>query len=108
MTLAEMQGVMRSLAELGGQTVTLLGGDFVEDNLRRRSLREIWEDERSFSRFRGKPAQLTGACAKCPKAGACKAGCSAAALSTTGTLTENAFCVRQVEIRQILSDMLDD
>ena len=85
-----------------------LGSDFVEDNLRRRSLREIWEDECSFSRFRGKPAQLTGACAKCPKAGVCKAGCSAAALSTTGTLTENAFCVRQVEIRQILSDMLDD
>jgi len=85
-----------------------LGSDFVEANLRKRPLREIWEDENSFARFRGKPVKLTGACAKCPKAAECRAGCSAAALSTTGTLTENRFCIRQLETRQILAEMLDD
>lgn len=84
-----------------------LGSEFVEDNLRRRPLRTIWEDEFSFPRFRGKPGKLTGSCAKCPKAAECRAGCSAAALSTTGSLTENRFCVRKIEMKRILSEMLD-
>ena len=74
-----------------------LGGKFVEDNLRRRSLEEIWNDPNSFARFRNKSAQLTGACAKCPLGILCKAGCSAMAFSQTGTLTETPFCIRQLE-----------
>ena len=74
-----------------------LGGKFVEDNLRRRSLGEIWNDPNSFAKFRHKEAQLTGACAKCPLGILCKAGCSAMAFSQTGTLTETPFCIRQLE-----------
>ena len=83
-----------------------LGSEFVEDNVRRRSLVEIWRDPRMFSRFRNKSTCLTGRCAKCPKSAECRAGCSAAALSTTGTLTENAFCVRQMETEQIIKEMV--
>ena len=84
-----------------------LGSAFVEDNIRRRSLTEIWRDPASFPRFRNKSADLTGRCAKRPAAARCKAGCSAMALSQTGTLTETTFCVRQLETERILAS-LDD
>ena len=79
-----------------------LGSAFVEDNIRRRPLIEIWRDPSSFRRFRGKSGNLTGPCAKCPMARRCKAGCSAMAMSQTGTLTETTFCVRQIETERIL------
>lgn len=85
-----------------------LGSDFVEANLRTRPLADIWNDERMFARFRHKCTELTGRCAHCVKARECRAGCSAAALSTTGTLTENHFCVRQFETEQMLTEMIDD
>ncbi len=83
-----------------------LGSEYVEDNVRRRPLADIWRAPSSFSRFRNKSTKLTGSCAKCPKAAECRAGCSAAALSTTGTLTENLFCVRQMETERILKTMV--
>ena len=43
-----------------------LGRQFVEDNLRRRPIVDIWRDPNSFPRFRSKSAQLTGKCAKAP------------------------------------------
>lgn len=86
-----------------------LGGDFVEDNLRKRPLRDIWRDPDSFPRFRVKTsAMLTGPCAQCPMGERCRAGCSAAALSTTGKLSETAFCIRQLETERILADILDE
>lgn len=84
-----------------------LGTDYVEDNLRRRPLVDIWRDPDSFPRFRGKTsADLTGVCAKCAVAEKCRAGCSAAALSTTGTLGETRFCIRQLETESMLEDLL--
>ena len=83
-----------------------LGGAFVEDNLRRRPLTDIWKDPNSFAAFRHKSANLTGACENCPAAATCKAGCSAMALSQTGTLTETPFCIRQIETKRLLSGLL--
>ena len=84
-----------------------LGSGFVEDNVRRRPLVEIWRDPKSFAKFRNKSAdQLTGRCAKCPVSGKCRAGCSAAAVSTTGLLTETRFCIRQVETDKMLAEIL--
>lgn len=83
-----------------------LGSDFIEANLRVRPLKAIWRDPESFHAFRQKEHALSGMCAKCPFGRQCKAGCSAAALSTTGTLGENLFCVRRVETEKILNDML--
>jgi radical SAM protein with 4Fe4S-binding SPASM domain len=83
-----------------------LGSDFVEDNVRKRPLVEIWRDPDMFPKFRNKQTVLSGACAKCPKAAECRAGCSAAALSTTGKLTENLFCVRQLETERIINSVV--
>ena len=85
-----------------------LGGQFVEANLRKRPLVDIWRDPDSFSKFRNKSLQLTGKCAKCPFGEKCKAGCSAMALSQTGTLTETTFCVRQLEQERILKDLFTE
>lgn len=82
-----------------------LGDDFVEGNLRTRSLVEIWRDPKSFPRFRNKSTELTGRCAGCPHAMVCKAGCSAMAFSQTSTLTETTFCIRQLEQDRILQEM---
>ena len=85
-----------------------LGGQFVEANLRKRPLVDIWRDPDSFSKFRNKSSQLTGKCTKCPFGEKCKAGCSAMALSQTGTLTETTFCVRQLEQERILKDLFTE
>ena len=82
-----------------------LGDAFVEGNLRKRSLVEIWRDPKSFPRFRNKSSELTGRCSGCPHASVCKVGCSAMAFSQTGTLTETTFCVRQLEQDRILQKM---
>ena len=84
----------------------MVGEKFVEDNLRRRPLVDIWRDPNSFPRFRNKAATLTGKCAKCPFGEVCKAGCSAMAISQTGTLTETPFCIRQLEQEKILKEMI--
>ena len=82
-----------------------LGHQFIEDNLRRRPLAEIWNDPNSFAQFRHKEEHLTGPCAKCPFGSRCKAGCSAMAISQTGTLTETPFCIRQLETERIIKEM---
>ena len=85
----------------------MVGEKFVEDNLRRRPLVEIWRDPNSFARFRNKSAQLTGKCAKCPFGAICKAGCSAMAISQTGTLTETPFYIRQLEQEKIIKEVIE-
>ena len=84
-----------------------LGGQYVEANLRKIPLLDIWRNPDSFSMFRNKISQLTGKCAMCPFGEECKAGCSAMALSQTGMLTETTFCVRQLEQEHILKDFCD-
>ena len=83
-----------------------LGSEYVEANLRKRPLKEIWRDPGSFPRFRRKSARLTGTCAKCPMAKQCKAGCTAMAVSQTGTMTETPFCIRQLETERIVREVI--
>ena len=79
-----------------------LGSRFVGGNLRRRPLVGLWRDPVTFAAFRNKSCTLTGKCAGCAFAAKCRAGCSAMALSQTGTLTETTFCVRQLEQERIV------
>ena len=81
-----------------------LGSRFVFDNLLRRPLVDIWRDPTSFSGFRESPKSLTGKCKICPYAATCRAGCHAMAYSLTETLTENTFCVRQLEVEHFISE----
>ena len=81
-----------------------LGSAFVEANVRRRPLVDIWRDPASFAAFRRKTAQdLSGRCAACAKAADCLGGCTAAAVSTTGSAAETRFCVRQLETDEMLA-----
>jgi radical SAM protein with 4Fe4S-binding SPASM domain len=82
-----------------------LGSRFVFDNLFRRPLVEIWRDPASFPGFRDEPKSLTGKCRICPHAKICRAGCHAMAYSLTRTLTENPFCVRQLEADDFISEI---
>lgn len=68
---------------------------FVEGNLRKRGLREIWEDERAFAWRRGMTAEmLKGYCKKCRYGKECLGGCSNMRLLTEGSVYgENRWCV---------------
>lgn len=48
-------------------------------------------------------ARLSGRCAACAKASECLGGCTAAAVSTTGSPAETRFCVRQLETDEMLA-----
>ena len=82
-----------------------LGDQFVDGNIRCRSLVDVWRDPDSFAAFRRKSSSLAGRCAGCSHSEVCKAGCSAMAYSLTNTLTETTFCIRQLEQDRILNEM---
>lgn len=83
-----------------------LGDDFVEGNVRDRRLDRLWQDPVSFSRFRNKLEQLRGHCAVCAFAERCRAGCSAIAHSATGHIGENPYCLRHLETRRIIAELV--
>ena len=68
---------------------------FIEGNLRERSLRDIWEDPKSFSYNRGFTRDmLTGACKTCGYGGVCAGGCRSYNHFVHGKLYEAPFCAR--------------
>jgi radical SAM protein with 4Fe4S-binding SPASM domain len=79
-----------------------LGDEFVEANVRRVRLREVWQSGQYFGRLRHKENALEGECAACPCAAECRAGCSAIAWSATGSLGHNTHCLRSLETEAIL------
>lgn len=79
-----------------------LGDDFIEANVRKNGLREIWLSEKSFAPLRNKEALLTGACAQCSYARECRAGCTGIAFSATGAIGCNPYCIRALETESIL------
>ncbi len=84
-----------------------LGDAFVEANVRERPLEQIWRSPGSFVAFRGKRASmLRGACARCPKAAKCLAGCAAMAVSSTGSMYENRHCLRRIETDRIVDALV--
>lgn len=73
-------------------------GDNVEDNLRNRSLVEIWNDPDSFAPFRYRKVEnLTGFCATCKYRDLCRGGCSSVAYSLLRTFSENPLCLYRYE-----------
>ena len=69
---------------------------FIEGNLRKRRLVEIWTDENAFSYNRKfEESLLTGSCAGCPRGSVCAGGCRSYNAFTTGKLYENPLCARK-------------
>ncbi len=64
-------------------------------DLHEESLTTIWNDARRFAyTTEFHPSQLRGACARCEVAGLCRGGCTTMAYWSTGTITENPYCLR--------------
>ena len=82
-----------------------LGDDFIEANLLKTPLAEIWNSGKYFRQFRQKEELLSGQCAKCTLGKECKAGCTAKAISSTNSIGDNTYCVRRLEERRILQDL---
>jgi radical SAM protein with 4Fe4S-binding SPASM domain len=72
--------------------------DFVEDDLRRRRFREIWEDDSLFAwNRRFTVDRLEGYCKSCPHGAVCRGGCSDQAYSLTGSPYNNPYCFYRLE-----------
>jgi MoaA/NifB/PqqE/SkfB family radical SAM enzyme len=66
---------------------------FREGSVRERSLAAIWFDPAAFAYNRAfSPADLTGACRACDKAGVCRGGARCVAAAATGALGEDPYC----------------
>lgn len=85
-----------------------LGDDFIEENIHNVSFTEIWTSGKYFQRFRTKREHLTGHCQKCAFAEYCKGGCTAQAISNSGGLGENFFCIRRCEEKQLIDDFFGE
>ena len=69
---------------------------FNEGNIRKRTLRDIWEDPDSFSYNRHfTPDLLTGACASSEYGSRCAAGCRSYNYFTGGKLYESKHCAKK-------------
>jgi radical SAM protein with 4Fe4S-binding SPASM domain len=78
---------------------SLRDDDFIEDNIRNRSLIDIWNDPKSFAWNRElKRKDLTGFCASCQYGSYCLAGCSVLKFTTGKKLKENQYCTYKVAV----------
>jgi radical SAM protein with 4Fe4S-binding SPASM domain len=76
----------------------ILPDPFIEGNIRRRSLADLWRDPEAFAatrRFDGR--KLRGKCRGCEFAGVCKAGCTNMAYCSLGTIYEYPYCLHHEE-----------
>ncbi len=78
---------------------SLRDDDFIEDNIRNRSLVDLWNDPESFSWNRNLTKKdLTGFCAECQYGSYCLAGCSVLKFTTGKKLKENQYCSYKVAV----------
>jgi radical SAM protein with 4Fe4S-binding SPASM domain len=82
-----------------------LGEKFMEADLKKESLATIWKSNKYFSAFRQRSKNLSGACNDCTFNDQCLGGCAAMAISTTGKLSENSYCIRQIEEEEIVREI---
>lgn len=72
--------------------------EFREENIRKRTLREIWEDRKLFKLNRYfNPEELGEFCRDCDKKLDCRAGCKVTAFCTTGSPFNNPYCLYRIE-----------
>lgn len=75
-----------------------LPDEFVEGDLRKRSLWDIWFDEEAFSYTRKfSRNQLGEYCDSCDKGDQCKGGCSAMSYGSTGIVHNDPFCHYRIQ-----------
>lgn len=89
----------------GNVTGCLIQSDhFIEGNVRKRSLSQIWRDSMSFRYNRSFSADmLEGECRGCKWGEICRGGCREIAFSYTGSPFEAPFCLYRLEECEDLS-----
>ena len=71
---------------------------FIEGNVRRESLSDIWHDPKRFAYNRAYSSEsLTGSCANCKQASLCRGGCTASAVAFHGQPGQNENCLYLLE-----------
>ena len=80
---------------------------FVEGNLRQRSLEDIWTDENSFSwRRQMHKEQLSGNCKRCVYGSRCLGGCTNTRLTTQHTIYgENHYCTYNNYLKRLAASV---
>jgi radical SAM protein with 4Fe4S-binding SPASM domain len=75
-----------------------LPDDFMEGNVRERSISELWHDPETFAlNRRFEPEMMRGFCATCAHGPACRGGCSDLAHAATGSPHDNPYCFHRLE-----------
>jgi radical SAM protein with 4Fe4S-binding SPASM domain len=71
--------------------------EFMEGNIRERSLEEIWNSPTAFRYNRHfQRAWMRGACARCRYAALCRAGCHSSAYCWSGSVFDNPYCFHRL------------
>ena len=74
---------------------------FIEGNVRKTSLFEIWTRSGAFAWNREMSQNnLTGFCKKCQYSSLCLAGCTTQKITINNDLYENGFCIYRVEVEK--------
>ncbi|MGA1824025.1 MAG: radical SAM protein [bacterium] len=72
--------------------------EFIEGNIRRESLAEIWNKKGNFSYNRDfKPDMLEGDCKECEYNYVCRGGCKSTAYCFSGSIFNNPCCLYRIE-----------
>ncbi len=81
--------------------LSLIDDRFIEGNIRKEKLRDIWEKPGAFIYNREfSPSHLTGHCRDCEFGAICRGGCTAMAHSYTGSCFENRYCTKAIEAKR--------
>jgi len=79
-----------------------LNDRFVEDNIRNRNIKDIWNDPNAFAYNRKfKIENLKGYCRVCKYGKSCKGGCIETSYMLTGDLHCDPYCFYQIEQRYL-------
>ena len=78
--------------------LSLPGDDFIEGNIRERSLIDIWNDPEKFAfNRRFSKDLLSGYCSECTYGGICRGGCTERSYGFHKTFCENNLCLYKFE-----------
>jgi radical SAM protein with 4Fe4S-binding SPASM domain len=85
---------------------------YIEGNIRKRSISDIWNDENSFAWNRAfRRENLGGVCAECQFGETCLGGCSNTRICCEGTINgENRYCAYALRVKEVkeLANGMDD
>ncbi|MGD9209896.1 MAG: radical SAM protein [Desulfobacteraceae bacterium] len=89
---------IRSNGDVSG--CLILPDRFIEDNIKRKKLVDIWNDENAFAYNRQfDPKKLKGNCQGCRWGDICKAGCTNVAYCVSKSIYEYPYCLQHLEIK---------